>query len=145
MHVCNLVQFVQNQTAVAKICQNFNKFIESSCSYSKSQNSSMTWVGRNLKDDLVLTPLPWTRTPSTGPGCSDFADEASRAQFYGKHGSPQFSGLRARKMMSPFSPLCSCYSGKTRVKGKNLANSSVSCPWQTCARRSTQSLSKMKN
>ena len=28
------------------------------------------WVGRNLKDHLVPTPVSWTGTPSTKPGCS---------------------------------------------------------------------------
>ena len=31
----------------------------------------MVWVGRNLKDHLVPTPLPWTGTSSTRPGCSE--------------------------------------------------------------------------
>jgi len=30
----------------------------------------MVWVGRDLKDHLVPTPLPWAGTPSTRPGCS---------------------------------------------------------------------------
>ena len=36
---------------------------------STSQNDRMVWVGRDLKDHLVPTPLPWTGTPSTRPGC----------------------------------------------------------------------------
>jgi len=31
----------------------------------------MVWVGRDLKDHLVLTPLPWAGTSSTRPGCSE--------------------------------------------------------------------------
>jgi len=30
----------------------------------------MVWVGRDLEDHLVPTPLPGARTPSTRPGCS---------------------------------------------------------------------------
>jgi len=30
----------------------------------------MVWVGRDLKDHLVPTPLPWAGTPYTRPGCS---------------------------------------------------------------------------
>jgi len=30
----------------------------------------MVWVGRDLIDSLGPTPLPWTGTPSTRPGCS---------------------------------------------------------------------------
>lgn len=30
----------------------------------------MVWIGRDFKDHLISTPLPWTETPSTGPGCS---------------------------------------------------------------------------
>ena len=30
----------------------------------------MVWVGRDLEDHLVPSPLPWTETPSTRPGCS---------------------------------------------------------------------------
>jgi len=29
----------------------------------------MVWVGRDLEDHLVPTPLPWAGTPSTRPGC----------------------------------------------------------------------------
>jgi len=31
----------------------------------------MAWIGRNLKDNLVPTPLPWAGLPTTGSGCSD--------------------------------------------------------------------------
>jgi len=31
----------------------------------------MVWVGRDLKDHLVPTPLPWAGAPSTRPGCSE--------------------------------------------------------------------------
>jgi len=31
----------------------------------------MVWIGRDLKDHLVPTLLPWAGTPSTRPGCSD--------------------------------------------------------------------------
>jgi len=30
----------------------------------------MIWIGRELTDHLVPTPLPWAGTPSTRPGCS---------------------------------------------------------------------------
>ena len=30
----------------------------------------MAWAGRDLKNNLVPTPLPWTGTPSARPGCS---------------------------------------------------------------------------
>jgi len=30
----------------------------------------MVWVGRDLIDHLISTPLPWAGTPSTRPGCS---------------------------------------------------------------------------
>jgi len=30
----------------------------------------MVWIGRDLKDHLVATPLPSSGTPSTRPGCS---------------------------------------------------------------------------
>jgi len=33
-----------------------------------SQNHRMVWVGRDLTDQLVPTPVPWA--PSTRPGCS---------------------------------------------------------------------------
>jgi len=33
----------------------------------RSQNHRMVWVGQDLKDHLVPTPLPWTGTPSTRP------------------------------------------------------------------------------
>jgi len=36
----------------------------------ESQNHRMVWVGRDLKDHLVPTPLPWAETPSTKPRCS---------------------------------------------------------------------------
>lgn len=29
----------------------------------------MAWVGRDLTDHLLPTPLPWARTPATRPGC----------------------------------------------------------------------------
>jgi len=29
----------------------------------------MVWVGRDLKEHLVQTPLPWAGTPSTTPCC----------------------------------------------------------------------------
>ncbi|GAB0189020.1 centromere protein C [Grus japonensis] len=32
-------------------------------------NHRMVWVGRDLKDHLVPTPLPWAGTPSTRPRC----------------------------------------------------------------------------
>lgn len=35
-----------------------------------SKNHIMVQVGKDLKDDLVPTPLPWARTPPTAPGCS---------------------------------------------------------------------------
>lgn len=38
--------------------------------YQLSWNHRMAWVGRNLKDHLVSTPLRWTGTPFTRPGCS---------------------------------------------------------------------------
>ena len=31
----------------------------------------MVWAGRDLKDRLVPTPLPWAGTPSTRAGCSE--------------------------------------------------------------------------
>ena len=31
----------------------------------------MVWVGKDLKDHRVPTPLPWAGTPSTRPGCSE--------------------------------------------------------------------------
>ena len=31
----------------------------------------MVWAGRDSKDHLVPTPLPWAGTPSTRPGCSE--------------------------------------------------------------------------
>jgi len=31
----------------------------------------MVWVGKDLKDHLVTTPLPWAWTSSTRPGCSE--------------------------------------------------------------------------
>jgi len=30
----------------------------------------MAWVGRDLKDHVVPSPLPWAGTPSTRPVCS---------------------------------------------------------------------------
>jgi len=30
----------------------------------------MVWIRRDFKDRLVPTPLPWARTPPTGPDCS---------------------------------------------------------------------------
>jgi len=30
----------------------------------------MVWVGSDLKDQLVPTPLPWAAIPSSRPGCS---------------------------------------------------------------------------
>ena len=33
-------------------------------------NHRMVWIGRDLKDHLFPTPLPWAGTPSTRPGCS---------------------------------------------------------------------------
>jgi len=30
----------------------------------------MVWVGKDLKDHLVRTPLAWAGTPSARPGCS---------------------------------------------------------------------------
>jgi len=30
----------------------------------------MVWVGRDLTDHVVPTPLPWAGTPSARPGCS---------------------------------------------------------------------------
>jgi len=47
----------------------------SSCSVHKeiaefeSSNHRMVWVGRDLNDHLVPTPLPWAGTSSTRPGC----------------------------------------------------------------------------
>ena len=35
----------------------------------ESWNHRMVWVGRDLKDHLVPTPLPWAGTSSTSPGC----------------------------------------------------------------------------
>jgi len=35
-----------------------------------SENKRMVWVGRDLKDCLVPTPLPWAGTSSTRPRCS---------------------------------------------------------------------------
>jgi len=32
-------------------------------------NHRMVWVGRDLIDQVVPTPLPWAGTPSTRPGC----------------------------------------------------------------------------
>ena len=37
----------------------------------ESQNHSMVRVGRDLKDHLLPTPLPWAGTSSTRPGCSE--------------------------------------------------------------------------
>ena len=37
----------------------------------ESQNHRMVWVGRDLKDHLFPTPLPWAGTSSTRPGCSE--------------------------------------------------------------------------
>jgi len=37
-----------------------------------SQNHRMVWVGKDLKDHLVPTPLPGAGTSSTRPGCSEF-------------------------------------------------------------------------
>jgi len=34
-------------------------------------NHRMVWVGRDLTDHLVPTPLLWAGTPSTSPGCSE--------------------------------------------------------------------------
>jgi len=31
----------------------------------------MVWVGRDLIDHIIPTPLPWTGTRSTRPGCSE--------------------------------------------------------------------------
>lgn len=30
----------------------------------------IVWVGKDLKNPLLSTPLPWSGTPSTRPGCS---------------------------------------------------------------------------
>jgi len=30
----------------------------------------MVWIGRDLKNHLVPTPLPWSGIPSARPGCS---------------------------------------------------------------------------
>jgi len=30
----------------------------------------MVWVGMDIKDYVVPTPLPWAGTPSSRPGCS---------------------------------------------------------------------------
>jgi len=35
----------------------------------RAQNHRMVWVGRDLKDHLIPTPLPWAGTSSTRPGC----------------------------------------------------------------------------
>jgi len=35
------------------------------------QNHRKVWVGRDLKDHLLPTPLPWAGTPCTRPGCSE--------------------------------------------------------------------------
>ena len=37
----------------------------------KPQNHRTVWVGRDLKDHIVPTPLPRAGTPSTRPGCSN--------------------------------------------------------------------------
>jgi len=39
-------------------------------SYTRKPYHRMVWVGRDLKDHLVPSPLPWTGTPFTRPGCS---------------------------------------------------------------------------
>jgi len=36
----------------------------------ESWNHRIVWVGRDLKDHLVPTPLPWAGTAYTRPGCS---------------------------------------------------------------------------
>jgi len=37
----------------------------------ESQNHSMFGLGKDLKDHLVPTLLPWAGTSSTRPGCSE--------------------------------------------------------------------------
>jgi len=37
----------------------------------ESRSHRVVWVGRDLKDHLIPTPLPWAGTPSTRPGCSE--------------------------------------------------------------------------
>lgn len=36
----------------------------------KKKNHRISWVGRDLKDRPVLSPLPWAQTPSIILGCS---------------------------------------------------------------------------
>lgn len=36
----------------------------------KSEKHRMIWVGRNLKDHLIINPLPQAETLSTRPDCS---------------------------------------------------------------------------
>lgn len=36
----------------------------------QSQNCRTVWGGRDFRDHLIPTPLPWGGTPSTKPGCS---------------------------------------------------------------------------
>ena len=50
----------------------------------------MVWVGRDLKDHLVPTPLPWAGTPSTRPGAqSPIQPGLEHCQGGGSH---SFSG-----------------------------------------------------
>lgn len=37
--------------------------------FTESLNYGMPWVGRDLKDHLATTPLPWAGMPPSGPGC----------------------------------------------------------------------------
>jgi len=37
----------------------------------EAQNHRMVWVGHDLIDHLIPTPLPRAGTPSTSPGCSE--------------------------------------------------------------------------
>jgi len=69
-HCCSLVTMVlQNFTGVEEPMTWFNlklyiMFIE------REGVSRMVWIGRDLKDHLFPTPIPWAGTTSTTPGCS---------------------------------------------------------------------------
>ena len=76
----------------------------------------MVRVGRDLKDHLVPTALPWTGTSSTRPGCSELHFDAYWAKPWHFFTSPKaplykLSGVRSRKYNLPVTPPCwICYS-----------------------------------
>ena len=71
--------------------------LKNMCEIIESQDHRRDWVGRNLNDHPVPTPLPWVGCPPASSGCPAAIQLGLEHQGWGTH---SFSGQPEMEAMS---------------------------------------------